>query len=158
LRLLIFTFVRKTSKKRLYYVNKAIGIDGDNSLYWKRFAAVNSALHFFEEAEYGYRKAFECGDINLDTFTLWTDVLQYLGEFETAIEILLEASNVLPDEYEIEYRLAGLYFLIDDVTKGNLHLINGMKLQPKHLTLFQELFPVVWERTEVQKTISKFKK
>ena len=35
-------------------------------------------LHFFEEAEYGYRKAFECGDINLDTFTLWTDVfLQY---------------------------------------------------------------------------------
>ncbi len=153
-----FYIRQKNYQKALYYVNKAIGIDGDNSLYWKRFAAVNSALHFFEEAEYGYRKAFECGDINLDTFTLWTDVLQYLGEFDTAIEILSEASNVLPDEYEIEYRLAGLYFLMDDVTKGNLHLINGMKLEPKHLTLFQELFPVVWERTEVQNTISKFKK
>jgi hypothetical protein len=33
-----------------------------------------------------------------------------------------------------------------------------MKLQPKQLSLFQELFPVVWERTEVQKTITKFKK
>ena len=153
-----FYIRQKNFQKALYYVNKAIGIDGDNSLYWKRFAAVNSALHFFEEAEYGYRKAFESGDINLDTFTLWTDVLQYLGEFDTAIEILLEASSVLPDEYEIEYRLAGLYFLMDDVTKGNLHLINGLKLEPKHLSLFQELFPVVWERIEVQNTISKFKK
>jgi hypothetical protein len=47
---------------------------------------------------------------------------------------------------------------MDDFKKGNLHLINGMKLEPKHLNLFQELFPVVWERTEVQNTIAKFKK
>ena len=59
---------------------------------------------------------------------------------------------------EFVFIIAGLYFLMDDVTKGNLHLINGMKLEPKHLSLFQELFPVVWERTEVQNTILNFKK
>ena len=153
-----FYIRQKNYQKALYYLNKAIGIDAENSLYWKRFAAVNSALHFFEEAEYGYRKAFESGDINIDTFTLWADVLQFLGEFETAIEILLDASNILPNEYEIEYRLAGLYLLTDDIKKGNLYLIKGMKLNLKNLSLLEDLFPTVWERKEVQNTITKFKK
>ena len=126
-------------------------------MYWKRFAAINTALHFYEEAEYGYRKAFESGDVNLDTYTLWTDVLQFLGEFKTAIEILLDASTLIPNEYEMEYRLAGLYFLTNNIKKGTTHLKNAMKLDSKHLDLFKELFPVVWERTEVQKIIQKFK-
>ena len=88
---------------------------------------------------------------------MWTDVLQYLGEFETAIEILLEASNVLPDEYEIEYRLAGLYFLMDDVTKGNLHLINGMKLEPKTPNFVSRIIPSGMGKNRSSKTISKFK-
>ena len=142
----------------MYYVNKAIGIDGDNSLYWKRFAAVNTALHHFEEAEYGYRKAFESGDINLDTFTLWTDVLQFLGEFESAIEILTNAMELFPEEYEIEYRLAGLYFLINQTKKGTIHLNNGLELNYKNKTVLKDNFPVVWERIEVQKIIAKFKK
>ena len=153
-----FYIRQKNYQKALYYVNKAVGIDGDNPLYWKRFAAVNSALHFFEEAEYGYRKAFESGDVNLDTFTLWTDVLQYLGEFETAIEILLEATNLFPEEYEIEYRLAGLYFLCNEDIKGNFHLNNGLRLNYKNKTVLKDYFPVVWERTEVQNQIAKFKK
>ena len=153
-----FYIRQKNYQKALYYVNKAIGIDGDNPLYWKRFAAVNSALHFFEEAEYGYRKAFESGDVNLDTFTLWTDVLQFLGEFETAIEILLEATNLFPEEYEIEYRLAGLYFLSNENIKGNFHLNNGLRLNYKNKTVLKDYFPVVWERTEVQNQIAKFKK
>ena len=153
-----FYIRQKNYQKALYYVNKAIGIDGDNPLHWKRFAAVNSALHFFEEAEYGYRKAFESGDVNLDTFTLWTDVLQFLGEFDNAIEILLEATNLFPEEYEIEYRLAGLYFLCNEDIKGNFHLNNGLRLNYKNKTVLKDYFPVVWERTEVQNQIAKFKK
>jgi tetratricopeptide (TPR) repeat protein len=125
-------------------------------MYWKRFAAVNSALHLFEEAEYGYRKSFECGDVNLDTFTLWTDVLQFLGEFETAIEILLEATNLFQDEYEIEYRLAGLYYLINESIKGNFHLQNGLRLNFANRTVLKDYFPVVWDRTEIQQQIAKF--
>ncbi|WP_396196915.1 tetratricopeptide repeat protein [Flavobacterium sp.] len=151
-----FYIRQKDFQKALYYVNKAIGIDGENPMYWKRFAAVNSALHLFEEAEYGYRKSFECGDVNLDTFTLWTDVLQFLGEFETAIEILLEATNLFPEEYEIEYRLAGLYYLINESIKGNFHLHNGMRLNFTNRTVLKDYFPVVWERTEIQQQIAKF--
>ena len=153
-----FYIRQKNYQNALYYVNKAIAIDGDNSMYWKRFAAVNSALHFFEEAEFGYRKAFEAGDVNLDTFTLWTDVLQFLGEFESAIEILTNATELFPEEYEIEYRLAGLYFLINQTKKGTIHLNNGLELNYKNKTVLKDNFPVVWERIEVQKIIAKFKK
>ena len=153
-----FYIRQKNYQKALYYVNKAIAIDGENSMYWKRFAAVNSALHFYEEAEYGYRKAFESGDVNLDTFTLWCDVLQFLGEFESATEILLQATEFFPEEYEIEYRLAGLYFLMNKIIKGTFHLNNALHLNYKNKSVLKEYFPVVWERTEVQKLIAKFNK
>lgn len=153
-----FYIRQKNYQKALYYVNKAIAIDSENSMYWKRYAAVNSALHFFEEAEFGYRKAFESGDVNLDTFTLWTDVLKYLGEFESAIEILTDATEIFPEEYEIEYRLAGLYFLINQTKKATIHLNNGLELNYKNKTVLKDYFPVVWERIEVQKLIAKFNK
>jgi tetratricopeptide (TPR) repeat protein len=153
-----FYIRQKNFQKALYYVNKAIGISDNNPSYWKRFAAINSALHFFEEAEYGYQKAFESGDVNLDTFTLWTDILNYLGEFETAIEILLEATTIFPEEYEIEYRLAGLYFSCNETIKANYHLTNGLQLNYKNKTILKDYFPVVWASNEVQKQIAKFKK
>ena len=82
--------------------------------------------------------------------------LQFLGEFDTAIEILLEATNLFNEEYEIEYRLAGLYFTKNESIKGNFHLNNGLRLNYNNRTLLKEYFPVVWERTEVQKQIAKF--
>jgi hypothetical protein len=35
----------------------------------------------------------------------WVD-LQFLGEFESAIQTLLQACEYFPEAYEIEYRLA----------------------------------------------------
>jgi len=153
-----FYIRQKNYQKALYYANKALGIDGDNSNYWKRYAVINEALHHFEEAELGYKKAFECGDINLDTFLLWTNMLQVIGENETAIEILLQATEVFPDEYEIEYRLAGLYYLINETKKANFHLNNGLRMNFKNHTIIQELFPSIWNKKSVQNTIKKYTK
>jgi hypothetical protein len=46
------------------------------------------------------------GDHELDTWLFWVDILQFLGEFESAIQTLLQASEYYPEENEIEYRLA----------------------------------------------------
>ncbi|MEZ4853381.1 tetratricopeptide repeat protein [Flavobacterium sp.] len=152
-----FYITEKNYRKALYYVNKALGIDDTNTYYWKRYAAINQALHFYEEAELGYRKAFENGDINLDTFILWADTLQYTGEFENAIDILLQASDVFPEEYELEYRLAGLYYLINEIEKGSFHLANGLRLNYHNHTFIQYFFPSVWQLVEVQDKIKNFK-
>jgi hypothetical protein len=49
----IFMFVKKLSKA-LFYVNKALAIDNQNRLYWKRYATINKHMNFFEEAEFGF--------------------------------------------------------------------------------------------------------
>jgi Tfp pilus assembly protein PilF len=49
----------KKLSKALFYVNKALAIDNQNRLYWKRYATINKHMNFFEEAEFGFRKAVE---------------------------------------------------------------------------------------------------
>jgi tetratricopeptide (TPR) repeat protein len=149
---------QKNFQKALYYVNKALAIDNQNRLYWKRYATINKAMNFYEEAEFGYRKAVEFGDYQLDTWLYWVDITQFLGEFNTAIQTLLQASEYFPEEYEVEYRLAGLYFMLNENEKGTFHLSNGLRLSYKNNTLLKELFPVVWERKTLQDYIELHKK
>ncbi len=149
---------QKNFQKALFYVNKALAIDNENNLYWKRYATINKAMNFFEEAEMGYRKAVEYGDVQLDTWLFWVDILQFLGEFESAVQTLLQASEYFPEEYEVEYRLAGLYLMLQENEKGIFHLSNGLRLNFQNHTLLEELFPAVWSKKKVQTFISKYKK
>ena len=149
---------QKNFQKALYYVNKALSIDNENRFYWKRFATINKELSLFEEAEFGYRKAVEHGDYMLDTWLFWVDILQFLGEFESAIQTLLQASEYFPEEYEIEYRLAGLYLMLQETAKGKFHLSNGLRLNYKNRMLLEHLFPTVWDMKLVQKAIEKHSK
>ena len=149
---------QKNFQKALFFVNKALAIDNHNKLYWKRYATINKQMDFFEEAEFGYRKAVEFGDYQLDTWLFWVNILQFLGEFESAIQTLLQASEYFPEENEIEYRLAGLYYMIQDTTKAKFHLSNGLRLNYDNHILLENLFPVVWSRKIVQNYIAKHKK
>ena len=149
---------QKNFQKALFFVNKALAIDNQNKLYWKRFAAINKQMNLFEEAEFGYRKAVEFGDYQLDTWLFWVDILQFLGEFESAIQTLLQASEYFPEENEVEYRLAGLYFMISDNIKAKFHLSNALRLNYDNYILLEDLFPVVWEKKMVRNYIDKHKK
>jgi len=149
---------QKNYQKALFYVNKALAIDDQNRLYWKRFATINKAMNLFEEAEFGYRKAVEFGDYQLDTWLFWVDMMQNMGEMNNAILTLIQASEYFPEECEIEYRLAGLHFSLHEEEKGNFHLSNGLRLNSKHQTILEDLFPRVWERKSVQDYIAKHQK
>ena len=148
----------KNYQKALFFVNKALAIDNQNRLYWKRYASINKQMNFFEEAEFGYRKAVEFGETGLETWLFWVDILQFLGEFESAVQTLLQASEYFPEENEIEYRLAGIYYMISDATKAKFHLSNGLRLNFENHILLEELFPVVWAKKSVQNYIAKNRK
>ena len=112
-------------------------------------------MNFHEEAELGYRKAVEYGDTELDTWLFWVDTLQFIGEFDTAIKTLLQATEFFPESFEIEYRLAGLYFMLGEDKKGKFHISNALRLNGKNYQILQELFPVAWERRMVKNIIKK---
>lgn len=152
-------YVRQQNfQKALFYVNKALNIDNENRLYWKRYAAINKEMNFFEEAEVGYRKAVELGDFQLDTWLFWVDILQFLGEFDNAVQTLLQASEYFTDEYEVEYRLAGLYYILGETDKGKFHLTNALRMNFENHIILEELYPAVWDKKSVQNMIAKYRK
>ena len=149
---------QKNYQKALFFVNKALAIDNQNRLYWKRYASINKQMNFFEEAEFGYRKAVEFGDHSLDTWLFWVDILQFLGEFDSAIQTLLQASEYFPEENEVEYRLAGLYYMLSETTKAKFHLSNALRLNFDNQIILEEQFPVVWAKKVVHNFIAKHTK
>ena len=152
-----FYIRNKNFTKALYFINKALSIDNENKLYWKRYASINKQLNQFEEAEFGYKKAVQYGDNQLDTWLFWVDTLQFKGEFDIAIKTLLDACEFFPESFEIEYRLAAFYYMTGKLVKGKFHLCNGLRLSFKNHTIIKDLFPVIWDRKIVQDEIDKHK-
>lgn len=149
-----FYLRQKNYQKALYYANKALGIDNENALYWRRYATINQFLNFFEEAEVGYRKAFELGNDELDNFLCWSDVLYLLGETEAAIEILNKGSETNVKETEIYYRLVGLHMTLSE-TDIALHFLQiALSYEPQKNYILKDLFPYVWDNELIQRTIN----
>ncbi|MGB1268517.1 MAG: tetratricopeptide repeat protein [Flavobacteriaceae bacterium] len=150
-----FYFRQKNYQKALYYINKAIEIDGEHISYWKRYAQVNFQLNFFEEAERGFQKIIELGNYEVDIWTQRADVLLILGEKEAAIQNLLQGLEFHPEDAEIEFRLAGIYYLLNAIEKGQYHLVNALKNNADFVIILEEVFPDVYTRLSVQKLIQK---
>jgi tetratricopeptide (TPR) repeat protein len=154
---IINLFVKeKKYNKALLYVNKALSLDGENFYYWNRHGFVNYKMGNFDAALAGYKKAVELGDYRLDTWIFWTDLLINSNQYKYALKTLITSIEYFPESYDIEYRLAGLYFTMNEIEKGCYHLHNGLRLKfKKHKVLFQ-LFASVYEREDVLKIISSY--
>lgn len=146
----------KNYLKALFYINKAIAIDENNPHFWKRYGNINKKMNFFEDAIIGYSKTIELGYMDLKCFLSWADILQYQGEFDTAISILNEALTFYPNNSHIEFRLVGLNYLIDEQTVAKIHLKNALKNKKSNFTILRELFPMIWSTKSFQKLIDKY--
>ncbi|MCC9043206.1 tetratricopeptide repeat protein [Myroides sp. M-43] len=139
--------------KALFYLQKALQIDEFNEKYWIRHAILNKTLFNFEEAERGYKVAAELGNDIVEHWTGWADVLYLLGDFDTAIQKLLQIANFHVNEAEIDYRLAVIYFTTHNIDKGTEHLTNALNKDFEKRILIQTYFPNQWENPIVQSII-----
>lgn len=131
------------NQKALYFINKAINIDSENVIYWKLYSQINQRLNLYEEAERGFKKTLELGNYELNTWLSRGDLLIKLGETEAAIYNFEQAIEFYPENAEIEYRLAGLYFILNENDKGTFHLKNAIKQNEEFSFIIEELFPEV---------------
>ncbi len=153
-----FYFKKKNYQKALYYIEKAINIDTENVLYWKRYAKINKRLSLFEEAEHGFRRTIELGNYEMETWLSRCDILIELGEYDAAINNLLQAAEFYPENAEIEYRLAGLYYKLLEDNKAEFHLKNALNLDDEFAMIIEELFPKIYRKKRVQQLIKDHKK
>lgn len=148
---------KKNYQKALYYINKALNIDSENIRYWKRSAKINTILNFYEEAHLSYKRMVELGNYEFETWISWANILTFLGEFESAIHTLLKGLEFYPEAAQMEYHLAGLYYLLGKNTEGIFHLNNGLRENYEYYHTIAQVFPSVFNRPAVKKIIENFK-
>ena len=59
---------------------------------------------------------------------------------------------------EIEYRLCGLFLILDKEDYGLAHLKNGLAIDFEYHSVVLDLFPTTRENERVQQVISNYKK
>ena len=153
-----FYLRKKDYLKALYYIDKAVAIDADNVLYWKRYAKINKKLKKFEEAEHGFRRTIELGNYEIDTWLSRCDILIELGEYGAARNNLLQAIEFYPEHPEIEFRMAGLCFMLQETNKAQFHLVNALHLDSEFVMILEILFPEVYRLKLVRELIQNHQK
>ena len=151
-------YSNKNYQKALYYINKAIQIDEANALYWRRYGDINLKLNFYEEAVKAFYTCIELGDQEIELFIALTDLLLFLGEFNDALKILIKAKKIYKEFAEVEYRLCGLFMILDKEEYSLTHLKNALAIDYEYHSIIKELYPSVYEKERVQEIILKYNK
>ena len=151
-------FNEENYEKASYYISKALKIDDDNPSYWRRYSEIKLRLNFFEEAVSGFENCLALNDDSLEIYIGLTDVLSFLGEFNDAVAVLFKAQKKYKNLAEIEYRLAGLFFVLNKEKYGFNHLIAGMKIDYDYHVILKEIYPTVLDNPKVQKLLIDYKK
>lgn len=145
-------------EKASYFITKALKIDENNPIYWKRYSEIKLKLNFFEEAVNGLENCLDLGDEELENYIALADVLSFLGEYDKAITVIFKAQKKYKNFAEIEYRLSGLFFILNKAKYGLNHLIVAMQLDFEYHIILNELYPTVFDDKKVQKLLSDYKK
>jgi tetratricopeptide (TPR) repeat protein len=151
-------FNQEDYQQAAYYIAKALKIDEDNTLYWRRYSEINLKLSFFEEAVVGFKSCLNLGDTSPEIYLGLTDVYSFLGEFSDALKVLLQAQKMHKEYEEIEYRFVGLFFILGKDKYAFSHLITGMQIDYEYHLILKELYPTVFEDVAIQKLLKNYKK
>ena len=149
---------QKNYQKAAYYIKKALKIDEGNAVYWSTYAEINVKLNFYEEALNGYKNSINLNDYSLDNYIGLVDVLSFLGNYNEALNYLIKAQKIYKNFAEVEYRLSGLFFILNKEKFGFNHLIEGMKIDYDYHTILNEIYPVIFDNKKIQKLIIDYKK
>lgn len=151
-----FYIKQKDFQKALFYINKALAIETDNNQYWRSYALINQYLGYFEEAEIGFRKAFDLDCFELDNFICWADTLYILGEYDASAEVLSIAKSYYNEDVEILFRLVGIYAILEENFLMVDHLNTALLIDYDAKKILKKLFPDIYNLDIVQRIIKNF--
>ncbi|MGY6650375.1 tetratricopeptide repeat protein [Wenyingzhuangia sp. IMCC45574] len=140
--------------KALHYVNKALALDESNVDYWRYHAEINLRLKFYEEAAISFQKCIELDDSGVEVWITLADIWMYIGEEETAIEVLIKAKKQHSNFAEIEYRIGCLLYILNKKKEAFLHIKTALTLDLDYYLIMEELHPIVFNDPEVKRMIS----
>ncbi|WP_437396778.1 tetratricopeptide repeat protein [Flagellimonas lutimaris] len=153
-----FHLGQKNYEKALYYINKAINIDGENPKYWKKAGKIYSLMDNLDEADFAYKQTVDLGNYELETWRNWAEVLNKIGDYNSAIQVLIQGLEFYPDNSDLTYTLAGIHLKNEDLDEAKTILSKAMKLDIGKLPQFEKEFPEFIEVDWVKALVSKIRK
>ncbi len=153
-----FHFRQKNYEKAIYYINKAINIDGENPKYWKKAGKLYAAMYNWDEADFAYKQTVDLGNYELETWRNWAEVLNKIGDYNSAIQVLIQGLEFYPDNSDLTYKLAGIHLKNGDLDEAKSILSKAMKLDIDKLQLFEKEFPEFIEVDWVKALVSKIRR
>lgn len=151
-------FEKKDYQKALYYIGKALQIDESSSVYWRKYADINIKLAVYEEAITALNNCINLGDEAIEVYTTLADVLLVVGDTNAALKTIISAKKIYKEFAEIEYRLCGLFMMLDKEDYSLLHLKNALVIDFEYRSVVKGLFPSVFENQKIQEVIKSHKK
>jgi len=151
-------FQNQNAAKALYYISKALNIDGENPFYWKKCGKINAALKNYSQADFAFKQAVDYGNYEIDTWLKWAEVSKVINDVHSSIEILKQAKEFYPENAKISFLLAGNQLLANEIESAKNSLIDGLKADINKLFIFEEEFPQFLETEWILKIISSIKK
>lgn len=147
-----------SSNEALAAVTKALEIDPFNSYYWKQYAVASMNLNMFEETVAAFYKCIELKDQKIENYLNIFDALFIIGDYKQALSILLKAKDIYMLSAEIEYRLCGTYFMLNEKKSTVEALANALSIDFEKRYILNLLFPKFYNSSRVQKLIAEFEK
>ncbi|MDO4728274.1 MAG: hypothetical protein Q4B43_04625 [Bacteroidota bacterium] len=142
----------------LNYTEQAIrNTDDTDKQLWRRYACINYLLNDYANAALGCKRIIDLDEVDLDIYLLSADINLILQKYDY-VKVILEKANEKLDFYspEINYRLAGVYYLMDDDSKMIELLEQTLYHDVEGIQVFKDLFPEAAQMKEVKVLIGQY--
>jgi len=153
-----FYYQQEDYEKALHYVNKALNIDGENPLYWKKSAKTYVALKKYDEADFAFKQAVNYGNYELDTWRDWAFALCQIKEYESAVQVLLQGLEFYENDASLLYQLSGVYLKLGETGLAKEKMGVALQLNRKKAVMFLTMYPEFAEVRWVKEVIKPNKK
>ena len=150
-----FYYLRGNHLKALKNINKVLHIEDNNPYYWRRCAEIYFCLNDFEKAEYAFSKAVNFGDYSLNTLLNWADLLLFSTNYKKALDVVLEAHRLFPEDVTVLYRLAIAFAGNENYLKSEYYLKKAVENGSEWIAFFDKKFPAFFGSEFVKKIMKK---
>ncbi len=136
----VVCYQNKDYKNGLDYIVKAINTNKNNSEYHYMSGLFYYQLGFYDKSEKNFLISLEIDPFPKKTWLSYSDLFLYKNN-KKIIEILNKAEKHIPDNAEINYRLAAHYFLEKKYKNANKHLEKALTIEPDSFQTFLDYCP-----------------
>lgn len=130
IKLVAFYMKKKAYEKAKYYVLKGLKSNADCISLWKKSMIIHHFLKEYDEVINACSNLLDLDERSLQTWLYYIDSHLILKEWSLALKIALQANKQLENQPNLEYRIAGCYFELNQILKARFYFDNAKRKAP----------------------------